>query len=106
MVAWVLMNWEATVLLFFFPVRAPVLLIIGVAMPLLSAVRGAWQPALHVLAAMAVGSFLMNKSFSPRRGWLLLRAWWIEKQLKRRARRFRVVPPPDDARKGPDRYVH
>lgn len=103
---WVLMNWHSQVLLYFFPVRAPYLLVFGVAFPLLDIIRGRWQPAIPVLLAMAIGYLLLNRRLTGRRAYLHFRAWWIDRQLKRRARRLRVVPPPDDQRDDRKTYLH
>jgi membrane associated rhomboid family serine protease len=101
LLAWILMNWNATVYLFVIPVRAPVLLVLSLGMPVLYALMGAWQPFVAPLLAMGIGYLMLKKGMgglSPRRGWLHLRAWWIEKQLRRKARHLQVVPPPENDR--------
>ncbi|HEY3450045.1 MAG TPA: rhomboid family intramembrane serine protease [Myxococcales bacterium] len=98
LLAWILMNWHATVYLFVIPVRAPVLLLLSLGLPVLYALMGQWQPFVTPLVAMGIGYLLLKKGISPRRGWLHLRAWWIDKQLKRRSRHLQVVPPPGNDR--------
>ena len=98
LLAWILMNWHATVYLFVFPVRAPVLLALSLGLPALYALMGAWQPFVTPLVAMGIGYLLLKRGLSPRRGWLHLRAWWLEKQIKRRSRHLQVVPPPEHDR--------
>ncbi|MGC4123119.1 MAG: rhomboid family intramembrane serine protease [Myxococcales bacterium] len=93
--AWVLMNWHATVYLFVIPVRAPVLLVLSLGIPALNALMGQWQPFVAPVLAMGIGYLLLKRGLSPRRAWLHLRAWWIDKQLKRRSRHLQVVPPPE-----------
>jgi membrane associated rhomboid family serine protease len=107
LVGWVLVNWYSTAFLFFFPVRAPYLLVFALGIPLLNLVRGLWEPFIPVLAGMTIAYLMLNHGhLSPRRGLLRLRAWWIRQQFKVRARRFRVVPPPDRHRNdGPGRYL-
>lgn len=106
--AWVLMNWHATVYLLFFPVRAPYLLILVLGIPALYIIQGHWQPFVPVLAALAIGYLLLQRrGLSIRRGYLHFRAWWIDRQLRRKARHLRVVPPPDkDRDEKPTRYLH
>ncbi len=108
LVGWVLTNWYATAYLLVFPVRAPFLLLFAVGVPVLYIIQGVWEPFVPVLAAMAIGYFMLRKGVSPRRAYLHLRSWWIDRQLKHRARHLRVIPPPDRDRdrKGPDRYLH
>lgn len=97
--AWVLMNWHATVYLFIIPVRAPVLLVLSLGLPALYALMGRWQPFVTPLLGMGIGYLLLDRrGLSPRRGWLHLRAWWVERQLKRRSRHLQVVPPPENDR--------
>lgn len=108
LLAWILMNWHATVYLLVIPVRAPVLLAISLIVPALYALMGAWQPFLAPLMAMGIGYLLLNKrGLSPRRAFLHVKAWWLEQKLRRRARHLRVVPPPGSDRepKGP-RYLN
>ncbi|MFN7131280.1 MAG: rhomboid family intramembrane serine protease, partial [Myxococcales bacterium] len=106
--AWVLMNWHATVYLLFFPVRAPYLLVPALGIPALYIIQGHWQQFIPVLAAMGIGYLLMQRrGLSVRRGYLQFRAWWIDRQLRQKARHLRLVPPPD--RDGPDKknqYLH
>jgi membrane associated rhomboid family serine protease len=108
LLGWVLMNWNATVYLLLFPVRAPYLLLFTVALPLLKIVQGFWEPFVPVMTGMAIGFMLLRRRSSTRRTWLRMRAWWIDRQLKRRARHLRVVPPPDrpQERKEPPQYLH
>ncbi len=98
LLAWILMNWHATVFLFVIPVRAPVLLVISLGLPVLYALMGRWQPFVTPLLGMGIGYLLLKRGLSPRRGWLHLRAWWIERQIKRRSRHLQVVPPPENDR--------
>jgi len=95
LLAWILMNWHATVLLFFFPVRAPFLLVLSLGLPVLYLLMGIWEPFFTPLLAMGIGYLMVGRRVSPRRAWLHLRAFWLERQLKRRASHLRVVPPPD-----------
>jgi membrane associated rhomboid family serine protease len=104
---WVLMNWHATVYLFFFPVRAPLLILFGIAIPLLYAIQGAWTPLVPCYSAMAIGYVMLNKRGATlRRAYLHFRAWWIDRQLKRRSRHLRVVPPPDRDAERRNKYLH
>jgi len=99
LLAFILTNWNATIYLFVFPVRAPHMLLFSVSMPALYALMGAWQQFLAILLALGIGYLMLKpRGLSPRRGWLHLRAWWIEKQIKRRARHLQVVPPPENDR--------
>ncbi|MBI5547019.1 MAG: rhomboid family intramembrane serine protease [Deltaproteobacteria bacterium] len=97
--AWILMNWHATILLMFvIPVRAPYMLVLSLGLPALYALLGAWPPFVAPLTGMGIGYLLVGRRLSPRRAWLHLRAWWIDRQLKNRSRRLRVVPPPPPER--------
>jgi membrane associated rhomboid family serine protease len=97
--AWVLTNWHGTVFLFVFPVPAPYLLIATIGIPTLYVLMGNWGWIVALLA-LGIGYLMMKGTLSPRGIWLYLRAWWIEKSLKRRASKLRVVPPPgSDAKK-------
>jgi len=98
LMAFILTNWHATIYLFIFPVRAPYMLIFSVALPALYALMGAWQQFLGLLLSMGIGYLLLKRGLSPRRAWLHLRAWWIDRQLKRRSRHLQVVPPPEHDR--------
>jgi membrane associated rhomboid family serine protease len=105
LLGWVLMNWHATAFLFFFPVRAPWLLVPGLVLPVLGIIQGAWQPAIPLLGGMGIGYLLLKKGLSPRRTLLRIRGWWIERQLKRRSRHLRVVRREDDDQQ-PPRYLN
>lgn len=104
---WILMNWYATVYLFIIPVRAPFLLVLSLGLPALYMLMGEWEPFVAPLAGMGIGYLMLKRGVSPHRTWLHLRAWWIERQLRRRARHLRVVRPKDDESetKGP-RYLN
>lgn len=109
LLGWVLMNWHATVYLFLFPVRAPYLLLFALAFPVLRIIQGFWEPVVPELLGMAIGYALMRRRPSSRRAWLHFRAWWIDRQLRRRSRHLRVVPPPqreERERKDPPQYLH
>lgn len=108
LVGWVLMNWHSTAYLLIFPVRAPFLLLFALGVPALYIIQGVWQPFIPVLLAAGIGYLLLSRGISPRRAYLHFRAWWIDRQLKRKARHLRVIPPPDADRdrKGPDKYLH
>jgi len=109
LLAWILMNWNATVYLLIIPVRAPLLLVLSLGIPVLYALMGAWQPFVTPLLAMGIGYVLLKKDLSPRRSWLKLRAWWIERQLKRRSRHLQIVPrprPEEDREPGKPRYLN
>jgi membrane associated rhomboid family serine protease len=104
LVGWVLMNWHATAYLLVIPVRAPFFLVVALGMPALNIITGAWASQLAPLAGMGIGYLMLKQSLSPRHAMLRLRAWWIDRQLKRKARHLRVMPPPDkdrDEPKGP-----
>jgi len=106
---WVLMNWYSTVYFFVIPVRAPFLLVMSLGVPALYILTGSWVPFVTPLLGMGIGFLMLKQNLSPRRAWLHLRAWWIDRSLKRRARHLRVVPPPEKDRdrepKGP-RYLN
>jgi membrane associated rhomboid family serine protease len=108
LVGWVLTNWHSTAYLLVFPVRAPFLLVFALGVPVLYIIQGDWEPFVPVYAAMGIGYAMLRKGISPRGAYLHFRAWWIDRQLKRKARHLRVIPPPDNGhdRKGPDKYLH
>lgn len=108
LVGWVLMNWHSTAYFFILPVRAPFLLVFALGVPVLDILRGAWQPSIPVLLGSAIGFLLLRRGLSPRRAYLHFRAWWIDRQLRRKARHLRIIRPPDADRdrKGPDKYLH
>ncbi len=110
--AWVLMNWNATVYVFLFPVRAPWLLLVTLAVPALYVVMGFWEQFIPIFAAMAIGFLLLRKRpIAARRLALKLKADWLQWRLKRRARHLRLVRPQEakraDGQNGrPPRYLH
>ncbi len=108
LVGWVLTNWHSTAYLLIFPVRAPFLLVFALGIPVLYMIMGLWQPYVPVMLAAGIGYLLLRRGLSPRRAYLHFRAWWIDRQLKRKARHLRIIPPPDGdrERKGPDKYLH
>jgi membrane associated rhomboid family serine protease len=108
LVGWVLTNWSSTVYLLVFPVPAPFLLAVAVLIPLFNVIQGHWMPYVPVLLGMGIAYLMLRRGLSPRRAYLYFRAWWIDRQLKRKARHLRVIPPPDADRdrKGPDKYLH
>jgi membrane associated rhomboid family serine protease len=110
LVGWVLTNWNATAYLLVFPVRAPFLLLFALGIPVLYIIQGFWAPFVPVLLGMGIAYVMLRRALSPRRAYLHFRAWWIDRQLKRKARHLRVIPPPerdrDRDRKGPDKYLH
>ncbi|MGI5864873.1 MAG: rhomboid family intramembrane serine protease [Myxococcales bacterium] len=94
---WVLMNWHSTAMFFFFPMRAPWLLVIALVFPFLGIVAGNWIPYVPVLAGMGIGYLLLKRSLSVRGLWLRLRAWSIRRQLDRtRAKSHLRVVRDDD----------
>ena len=103
-VAWVLMNWHGTALLYIIPVPAPLLLVLPLGMAALNILMGIWEPFVTPLLGMGIGYLMLKQSLSPRRALLHVRAWWIDRQLRRKARHLRVMPPPErdrDEPKGP-----
>jgi membrane associated rhomboid family serine protease len=108
LVGWVLTNWHSSAYFFIFPVRAPVLLLLSVVLNVLYMFY-AWEPFVPVFLAMGIGYLMLSRRANARRAWLHVRAWWIDRQLKSRAKHLKVVPPPErdfDDRKGSDKYLH
>ncbi len=108
LLGWVLMNWHQTILFFFIPLRAPVVLGISLLFVFLTLLAGRWQSVVPVLFALGIGYVLLQRRGpSLRRGYLHFRAWWIDRQLRRKARHLRVVPPPEHEKdEKPTRYLH
>ena len=97
LLGWVLMNWNATALFFFFPMRAPWLLVIALVFPFLGIISGNWIPYVPVLGGMTIGYLLLKRGLSVRGLWLRFRAWSIDRQLKsHKSRHLRVVSRPED----------
>lgn len=88
---WVLMNWNATVLFFFLPVRAPFLLVFALLFPLLSIIQGNWEPFVPVLASMAIGFAMLVRKNPLKKLWLRLRLARTRAELRRSRRHLRVV---------------
>jgi membrane associated rhomboid family serine protease len=106
LLAWVLSHWDGTVFLLVFPVPAPYLLVLALGVPALYVILGAWEPFVPVLVGMGLGYLMLDKRrLSLRRLGLHLRAWWIDRQLRRKARHLHVVPPPSK-RNGKGEYLH
>jgi membrane associated rhomboid family serine protease len=105
---WVLMNWHASVLFFFFPVRAPWLLVIALVLPFLSIIQGLWVPFVPVLSGMGIGYLLLRRGLTPRTLLLKWRAWRVGRQMKqRRSSHLHVVPTEDEDREPrPPRYLN
>jgi membrane associated rhomboid family serine protease len=104
---WVLMHWTSTVYLLVFPVRAPFLLIPALGVPFLYIIQGAWEVFTPVLLGMGIGYLLLRRGLSPRRAYLHFRAWWIDRQLRRKSRHLKLVAserPKDPG--GPGKYLH
>lgn len=99
---WVLMNWNATVLFFFLPVRAPFLLVFAFLFPLLSVIQGNWEPFVPVLASMAIGFLMLVRRNPLRKLWLRIRLAWTQAELRRTRRHLRVVHGDDERRERQD----
>ncbi len=106
---------DRTILLFFvLPVRGPTLMAASFAILGLAALVAGPVQVLPEFFAMIAGVLFAYGLFSPRRAWLRLRAWRIERQLRARSQHLRVVdggrmtkletkePPP----KPPKDYLH
>lgn len=108
LLGWVLMNWHQTILFFFVPLPAPVVLGIALLFVFLRLLAGQWQSVVPVGFSLGIGYLMLQRrGISLRRAYLQFRAWWIERQLRRKARHLRVVPPPDrDRDDKPTRYLH
>ncbi len=108
-VGWILTNWNATVLLFFMiPVRAPYFLFLAVGMPVLYILMGVWTPFIPVLLAMSIGYVMLRRGrISPKRLLVNIYSWWLARQIRRKSRHLRVVPPSrDDSKRPPNQYLH
>lgn len=99
---WVLMNWHATVLFFFVPLRAPFLLVFALLFPLLGILQGNWEPFVPVLASMAIGYLMLARRNPLKTLWLRLRLVWTRAELKRARRHLRVVPDDSERPDKPD----
>ena len=100
---WVLMNWNATVLFFFIPVRAPLLIVFALLFPLIGIVQGNWEPFVPVLAAMAIGYLMLVRKNPLKKLWLRARLTWAEASLKRSRRHLRVVERDEGEGEAPTR---
>ncbi|HCF62200.1 MAG TPA: hypothetical protein DFS52_29945 [Myxococcales bacterium] len=109
---WVLMNWQATAMFFFLPMRAPWLLVIALVFPFLGIVAGNWIPYVPVLSGMGIGYLLLKRNLSVRGLWLRFRAWSIRRHLDRTRSKshLHVVPRDDDSEEGeqqrPPKYLN
>ncbi|MDR0965781.1 MAG: rhomboid family intramembrane serine protease [Myxococcales bacterium] len=106
LLAWVLMNWHASVFFFFLPVRAPFLLVIALLFPFFSIVQGDWEATVPVLTSMAIGFLMLQRRNPLRKLWLQIKLAWAQAELKRsRARRHLRVVQDQEQRQDDEKEV-
>jgi membrane associated rhomboid family serine protease len=116
LVVWVALNRGAVINFFMvLPMKAEVMLYLSLGLLVLYSIR--FSPAMFVpqFAVFGVGELATRSGFdfSPRRAYLKYRAWQIDRELRKRARKFTVISggdsepgSDDDKGPGPNGYLN
>lgn len=87
------------------PVTGDVLALIGAGFVLLVAIFGAWQAVVPEALALGCSWFYMRVG-TPRGLWLKAQSWRLERQVKSRSRKLRMITGERNMRSDSDRYLH
>lgn len=105
LVVWGYLNRGAIVNMFVAQMRAEMVVLLWLGVLVLEAIGGSFLVLIPDFAAFGIAEVVMRSGgdFSPRRAYLRLRAWQIERNLRKRASGFTVIPGGGDKSGGKDR---